>query len=287
MLYRDLQIPVRWDRVTASRKKQKMSAKEALVLRGQPVHQSAGTVRDRKQQRRSARRTASATATRQVGGSRLRAAYVQHWTDFLSSCRAHQLPVAREADMDASLVQYLDMLYDAGEDLAVGNYVKASVLFHRPELKKKNSLNRAQQALKGWRVLNPPRSRMPIPFEVVALLAMKAASESKWEIGLCLLMSFMLYLRPGEFEKIRVCDIVRPVKRGGPLYKQWSIVLHPYEEGIPSKTAQWDEAVSIDLEYQQFLGPALDKHLKLRGRPPLDKAFSVTMAQVNAFMETQ
>ena len=34
-----------------------------------------------------------------------------------------------------------------------------------------------------------------------------------------LLLSYMLYLRPGEFAKIRVCDVVRPVPRGGPLYQ--------------------------------------------------------------------
>lgn len=169
--------------------------------------------------------------------------YQRHWQEFTTWCKKKKLSIIKEAELDRALVQYLDVVYAAGEGLGIGNYVKASVLFHRPELKGRLGLPKTQQALKGWRRLNPPKSRMPIPFEVVALMAVEAKKNNKVEIGLVLLLSYMLYLRQGEFAKIRVCDVVRPVPRGGPLYQHWGIVLHPQEEGIPSKTAQWDEAL--------------------------------------------
>lgn len=107
--------------------------------------------------------------------------------------------------------KYLEELYLGGEDLSVGNYVVAAVNYHRPDLRGAVNLPRTHQSLKGWRTLCPPRSRMPIPYEVICLLAREALLKGKIEICLVLLLNFFCYLRPTEFEKIRVCDIVAPV----------------------------------------------------------------------------
>lgn len=56
--------------------------------------------------------------------------------------------------------------------------------------------------------------------------------------------------------------------------------------GVPSKTAQWDEALRLDLPYQQFLGEAMEKHLNLKRRPRGERAFKVTSQEVNQFMNT-
>eukprot|EP00434_Breviolum_minutum_P035087 symbB.v1.2.031057.t1/scaffold3565.1/size54034/3 len=119
---------------------------------------------------------------------------------------------------------------------------------------------------------------------VVALLAVTAANEEKFEVGLVLLLTFFLYMRPSEFTKIRVQDIVCPVKKAPGSYKNWSILLHPIEEGVPSKTEQWDEMLALDLPYQQFVGPALNSHLGLKKRSKTQKAFHVTPTEVNQFM---
>ena len=88
----------------------------------------------------------------------------------------------------------------------------------------------------------------------MTLLALDAVNQGKIEIALVLLLNFVLYLRPGEFETLRVGDIMRPVKKGGPIYQFWSILLHPQEEGLPSKTQQWDEALTLDLAYHSYFG---------------------------------
>ena len=74
------------------------------------------------------------------------------------------------------------------------------------------------------------------------------------------------------------------MKKGGPIYQFWSILLHPQEEGVPSKTQQWDEALTLDLAYHSYLGPAMDRHLRLRSRSRSSKAFTVEMKEVNDFM---
>jgi len=98
-------------------------------------------------------------------------------------------------------------------------------------------------------------------------------------------LSFFLYLRPMEAFRLRVKDIVKPVKRGGSSYGHYSFLLHPMEMGVPSKTLQWDEALVLDLDHQKFLGPALNKWLNLSKRSKESLAFSVTPEQVNNYME--
>lgn len=297
MLYRDLKVPIRAAEkpATTKRKLEERNTCQPSGARrpknGAPSNQVTAT-----KKRRSVNRSERMTEQTHIEGSFLRASsvgtatlenYQRHWQEFTTWCKKKKLSIIKEVELDRALVQYLDVVYAAGEGLGIGNYVKASVLFHHPELKGRLGLPKTQQALKGWRRLNPPKSRMPIPFEVVALMAVEAKKNNKVEIGLVLLLSYMLYLRPGEFAKIRVCDVVRPVPRGGPLYQHWGIVLHPQEEGIPSKTAQWDEALTLDLPYQNFLGKAIDAAMRLRSRPPTETVFKVTAQEVNLFMQQQ
>lgn len=77
--------------------------------------------------------------------------YQPHWQDFATWCKLKKFNINHEAELDRALVQYLDVVYATGEGLGIGNYVKASVLFHRPELQGRLGLPKTQQALKGWR----------------------------------------------------------------------------------------------------------------------------------------
>ena len=100
----------------------------------------------------------------------------------------------------------------------------------------------------------PPRARMPVPYETVCVLAMKAFNTGNAQICLFLLLSFLLYLRPGEALKIRVQDIVSPVKRAGRAYQHYAILLHPTEEGIPSKTSAVGRDAKSRFEALQVFG---------------------------------
>ena len=89
-------------------------------------------------------------------------------------------------EVDTSVSKYLEHLYMDGEDTPMGNYVVAALCFHRPELKGNQNLPKTLQALKGWRKLSPARSRMPIPYEVVALLATYALRQGQEQVALVL-----------------------------------------------------------------------------------------------------
>ena len=86
----------------------------------------------------------------------------------------------------------------------------------------------------------PPRSRLPIPWEVVCLLVMEALDNGQMGLALHMLLMFCLYLRPNEALKIRPQDVVAPVLRGGKGYRFWTVVIHPLELGVASKTLEFD-----------------------------------------------
>lgn len=77
---------------------------------------------------------------------------------------------------------------------------------------------------------------------------------------------------------------MEPVQKAGKAYRSYSLLLHPGEIGIPSKTFQWDEMLSMDLPHLKFLGPAMKKHLRLASRKKGEKAFAVTLDQLNNFV---
>lgn len=190
-------------------------------------------------------------------------------------------------DMFDALEAYLDALYLNGEDLSIGTYTVAAITHLSPELKMDPRMAKIQQSLKGWRRLSPPRSRMPLPFEAVALVALTAIKDGLVQLALAMLLTFVLYLRPTEFELMRVADIVRPVPGGRAVYKYWSVLLHPLEEGVPSKTQQWDESLTLDLPHMEQLGPAMSRVLKLQTRAKDELAFNVTSKEINDYLVAQ
>ena len=74
-------------------------------------------------------------------------------------------------------------------------------------------------------------------------------------------------------------------KKGAKVYKYWSVLLHPLEEGVPSKAQQWDEALTMDLDHLASLGPAMSKTLQLAKRSRNEIAFNVTSTDVNNVLQ--
>lgn len=209
------------------------------------------------------------------------------WQSFVQWSAGQVRQTMTWTQLDRHLSNYLEELYLEGEDLSRANYVTAAVIFHVPGTKGLAALPRAQQAMKGWRKLCPPRSRMPIPYEAICLVANKAMDLGQHEIALVLMMTFLLYLRPGEAFSLRVRDLVLPLRRSGKAFKDHAILLHPLEVGVPSKTKQWDEMLTLDLPHLKFLGPALERWMQVQHRSKDEPLFQTTLQETNQFLEDQ
>ncbi|CAE7713929.1 unnamed protein product [Symbiodinium sp. CCMP2592] len=214
------------------------------------------------------------------------ARYKRHWEEMepmMLDGRGRLRPLAR---IDQALAEHLEDLYRDGEDLATVRYAVAAALFFKPELRSPamTHLPKVKQGLAGWSKLCPPRSRLPIPYAVVALLALHALSLGLLEIAIYLLLTFSLYMRPSEGLRLRKKDVVRPSSRQTG-FQHWSVVLHPLEVGVCSKTREFDECLQLDLPYHQPLGPATYKLLRLHQKRGEEHIFTITLENVTQFLE--
>lgn len=190
-------------------------------------------------------------------GPAARVKYSQCWARLVNSTGRipdHHTPAA---EVDELLCQVLNEMFLEGQSLSEANYMNAAVLFRLPHLRSPRQmlLPVAKQTLAGWRKLDPPLSRMPLPQEVVWLMAVFCFKRRRFQEGLMMLLAMELYLRPGELDGIRVMDLVPPV--GASPNRKWSLVLHPWEEGQPSKAQESDETILFDLPLQEVLAETI------------------------------
>ena len=187
---------------------------------------------------------------------RTRVRYEEIFRDFL--VWANGMPLTTEDQVDEGIAMWLDELYFDGEDLSAGSWAYAAVTFFTGLNKASGALMpRSRRALQGFRKLAPPRSRLPMPYMVVAMVVMELLARRRLQSGLAVLLIFELYLRPGEAFHIRAIDLVPPVaKVSGAAH--WCLTLHAAETEQDSKTGEFDESLSLDLSRQAVLGPALD-----------------------------
>ena len=73
-----------------------------------------------------------------------------------------------DAELDPFLVTYMNSLYLAGERSHQGTIVVAAVAHVRGL--SSVCLSRANRALKGWKKIDPPKARSPIPMIFWALI---------------------------------------------------------------------------------------------------------------------
>ncbi|CAK0811898.1 unnamed protein product [Prorocentrum cordatum] len=227
------------------------------VARPPPAKRKRQTVADV-----AARRRASAVT---VGGltvlesasvrPRTRQKYQSLFAEFLAWLA---VPVATsEAGVDQQLVGWLDALYLGGENLGSAQWGFAAVTFF-------TGLQKSAGAL----------SRLPLPREVVALIANELVRLGKLPCAIAIVVIFELYLRPGEIFNVRGVDLIPPVP-GVASAPCWAITLRAQEVGRSSKTNEFDESMRLDLERRAPLGPAL-KAL-CQGRSPRSPIFDFAL----------
>ena len=122
----------------------------------------------------------------------------------------------------------------------------AAWIFHYPEFGKRGTrlLPRVSRALKGWHRHCPARSRTPVPWIVIAMIAAEMMRLDEPAMAYWVVISFWAYLRPSEAMRLRKKDLVPPVQGVSP---HWSLVIAPSEAGIlTTKVGEQDATVMWD-----------------------------------------
>jgi integrase len=184
-----------------------------------------------------------------------------------------------EQTMDEILTSLFDFWYLEGEEASLGSKTLAAVMYFRKEFSRNAGarLLGARQAIKGWRKLAPPKSRLPLPWEVVAMIANHFVRTQRWEAAVLTLLIYHCYLRPGEAFRLRCRDLIAPVKEAGASHSRWSLTLHAAELGVSSKTHEYDESLQIDRSEFEFLGRCLSLLTSNRGAE--DPLFRITQIE--------
>ena len=154
-------------------------------------------------------------------------------------------------------LDYLDELFFRGHPVDDGKKVLAALRFSRLEFGKTGlaSVARVERALKGWGRHTQPRRRWPLPFPAACALTGFFLKRGWFWTGICLLLAFWTYMRPGEWASLTARCLVPPVPAAG--LRHWSIHLSATELGKPSKTGQYDESLALDLAHHAVLSPWL------------------------------
>ncbi|CAE7252533.1 AMY1.1 [Symbiodinium necroappetens] len=194
--------------------------------------------------------------------------YTKYLNSFKDFCQEHEMGWPPD-NLDWVLADYFDDMFLQGSSLAVGEKTIAAVEFRFIEAKK--GLLRARRALKGWRKLRPPTSRLPLPKPVTYGIAMVLIAKGHRDMGVKTLVDFDLYLRPGESLDVRAKHVVRPVPKSGKQYQKYAVIIRDQELGRPDKTGTFDNTILLDNpETESWLGPHLHRMArKVTGESPV------------------
>ena len=92
-----------------------------------------------------------------------------------------------------------------------------------------------------------------MPEEHALALAGTMMHRGRREMGLWL-VTFSMYMRPGECRGLSTLDVVAPVTEAAGEMQQWVIVLAPWERQQSTKIGQFDQPLHLDDTRLLFLG---------------------------------
>ena len=203
----------------------------------------------------------------QAVGSATRVDYHKRAARFDRWCLLSQHKVATQAQMEAALLTMFHEMFFEGADAAEGWKTLAALYHCRLDLAPRfANVPRVIRALKGWSRLAPARSRLPLPW-LMTMLVINSMMKLRFHTSaLATALCFALYLRPSEALSLRREQLIPPVRLARRAEKKWSVVLHPFEGGRPSKTKAFDESLTAESTAFPWL-PKMMTHLRSQTQP--------------------
>jgi integrase len=150
-------------------------------------------------------------------------------------------------DWDVTVEAYIETVYRQGGTPTIARYAIYGCAFcldYPPRAA--TTFPKSKQALKGFVKRAPEKSRDPVPYEAVVIVADALVSVGDYYHCLCaalLLVIFDGYLRLGEALAIRKSDVTPP-KRGSQA-TSWCVCVAPSSGLVPAKNAEFDAGVIV------------------------------------------
>ncbi|CAK0847428.1 unnamed protein product, partial [Prorocentrum cordatum] len=167
-----------------------------------------------------------------------------------------------------TLAEYAESIYDRGGSKASTQRLAPALLWAEPALHRagiREVFPLTHQTLKGWNVLEPSKSRPPVPFLAARAVACWLCRAGKPLSGLAVLIMFETYMRPSEVLALRARQVVVPLPKEGGASIFLTFVVRASEYEIPTKTNTYDLSVPLDLPRQQWMVDPISFVQALRG----------------------
>ncbi|CAK0899549.1 unnamed protein product, partial [Prorocentrum cordatum] len=183
---------------------------------------------------------------------------------WMHESRAPQRLPACERDL--LLEQHVEFLHDRGLPEGDAASTLAAVRWALPELPRplRRGLPLATAAVTGWRRLEKPLSRPPVPRSLAVLMALRLCADGKADYALFLLLTFETYKRPSEALSLLGLQLVPPVPGERGACRFWATLIRASELDVLGKTGEFDTSVALDLPRHRLPEPAL-RLLKANG----------------------
>jgi hypothetical protein len=195
--------------------------------------------------------------------------YLKRLSDLEAWRKQENLPAPKlGSDVCRILLDYFDALLVDNFSHADASKIWAAVQRHVPSIRAfPVMVRRVQNALDGFVKRAPAQERCPppeeIPYAVIgALLWLDLPLEAANE-----LLRFKSYSRPTEIDTLLVSQIIPP-REGS---RHWSLLFAPTASGHPSKSGEFEEGVTFDIESDLPLFPVLAQ--LTQGRQPDELVF--------------
>lgn len=166
--------------------------------------------------------------------------------------------------MDLMLADFCDDLFLDGQSLAVAEKTVAAIEFFH--IDQRGKLVHAKRALRGFRKLAPPASRLPLPRLICMGIAMVLMAQGRREMAIKVVMDFDMYLRPSEGMDVLGEHVVKPVPGAGLQFQRYSVIIRDQDQGKPDKTGIYDNTIQLDNPLtMDYLGPVLKQLSTAKG----------------------
>ena len=179
--------------------------------------------------------------------------YRARYDKFVKWAEKSRLEIDPVSVLDGTLLLWAHENFFEGETADEGSKLVAAIMYCKYKSSKNvKLLPRIRAALAGWRRLAPARSRLPLPWPVAAMIVDYLIPKLR-SMAVATALAFAAYLRPSELLRLRRCDVVPPLLGGAGHAAKWSLVLHPLELEISSKTGDFNESIVMDNPEFRFL----------------------------------
>ena len=149
---------------------------------------------------------------------------------FLSFADEEKLALVADGEVDAAIVQYLNMIHSRGRPVCDGEVLQAgkarSVVESSEGLEKEGSDKIKTTTAKNDLVRSP----------------LGDGEKQETLMAIHVLMMVVTYCRPGEVLQPMREDLIRPMHG---VASDWSLLLHPVQRGVPSTTQSYDDTIDL------------------------------------------